>query len=125
MALGHIMLILTLLADGQLSAAFVSTANQAECETRATAIGAILKSGGANVQQIQCLQGSQQFARFSHAAASTAPRHAYELTVIDGILTATPITALADCTAVKTESAANQHYCVSSTQTLVTDTAAK
>ena len=57
MALGHIMLILTLLADGQLSAAFVSTTDEAACETRATAIGAILKSGGANVQQIQCLRG--------------------------------------------------------------------
>lgn len=125
MALGHIMLILTLLADGQLSAAFVSTADQAECEARATAIEAILKSGGANVQQIQCLRGSQQFARFSHATASAAPRHAYELTVHDGVLTAQPVATLKDCPPAGADGAANQHYCVSSTQTLISDTAAK
>uniref|UniRef100_UPI002FDE71C4 hypothetical protein n=1 Tax=Denitromonas sp. TaxID=2734609 RepID=UPI002FDE71C4 len=119
--LGHIMLILTLLADGQLSAAFVSTTDEAACETRATAIGAILKSGGANVQQIQCLRGGQQFARFSHATASAAPRFSYELTVQDGVLTANPVAALTDCAAAKTESTANQRYCVSSTQTLVTE----
>ncbi len=122
MALGHIILILTLLADGQLSAAFVSTADQAECETRATAIGAILKSGGANVQQIQCLRGDQQFERFSHATASAAPRFSYELTVQDGVLNARPVAALAECSAAPSDSAANQHYCVSSTQTLVTGT---
>ena len=116
MALGHIMLILTLLADGQLSAAFVSTADRAECEARATGVGAILKSGGANVQKIQCLRGSQKFARFSHASASTAPRHTYSLTVQDGVLTAQPIAKRKAC---QPPQGADQHYCVSSTQALL------
>ena len=118
MALSHIMLILTLLADGQLSAAFVSTGDRPECEARAVSVGSILKSGGADVQQIQCLQSARQFVKFSHATAATAPRFRYVLTVKDGVLEAAPAESAQACEAARAGSAADQYFCVTSTQAL-------
>ncbi|QID19176.1 hypothetical protein G3580_17065 [Nitrogeniibacter mangrovi] len=115
-----VMVILTLLADGQLSAAFVNTPTQAQCEQRAVAVGAILKKGGANVQQIRCIPSELQFTRFSHANAGTAPRHAYVLALGAHALGLTPVDDVAACRAGSAQRPVPEgatRYCVTSTQT--------
>ena len=49
MSAAHVLLILTLLADGQMSAAFVNTPSAEQCAARGEAIGAVLCKGGADV----------------------------------------------------------------------------
>ena len=117
----YVMVILTLLADGQLSAAFVNTESQARCETRATAVEAILKKGGADVQQIRCVPSALQFTRFSHDNAGTAPRHAYLLSLGEASLALAPVKNAKACRRQRERSAPAsgvERHCVTSTQSL-------
>ena len=121
MSAAHVLLILTLLADGQMSAAFVNSPSAEQCAARGEAIGAVLRKGGANVQQMRCIPSALRFARFSHADAQTAPRHTYTLSYSDTTLELQPRADLAACQALLEQAgalpAANT-LCVTSTQTL-------
>ncbi|MCB1887787.1 MAG: hypothetical protein KDH20_09290 [Rhodocyclaceae bacterium] len=93
----HVLVILTLLGDGQLSAAFVNTDDRAACEQRSAAIGAVLKRGAAEVQQMRCVASPLRFTRFSHADAATAPRHAYRMLLGDAALALSPVEDVDQC----------------------------
>jgi len=111
-----VLVILTLLADGQLSAAFVNTDDPATCAERAAAIGAVLRQGGADVQTLRCVPSDLRFTRFSHRDAATAPRHAYRLRLDASRLEVTPVADLARCRA---DAAGDDgRVCVTSTQSL-------
>lgn len=121
MSVAHVLVILTLLADGQMSAAFVNTDSASACAARAEAVGAVLRKGGADVQQLRCIPSALRFVRFSHAKAQSAPRHAYALTLGDDTLAITPQPSVAACEARLRGVDAPAHLerlCVSSTQSL-------
>jgi len=123
MSIGHVLVILTLLADGQMSAAFVNTPSAAACEARAEAVGAILKKGGADVKTMRCVPSDLRFIRFSHADAQSAPRHAYDLVLGASTLVLTPFESVAACDDnLKRAKVASpqQRFCVTSTQSLET-----
>ena len=117
----HVMLILTLLSDGQLSAAFVSTESKSNCEQRARAVGAILSSGNTDIRLLRCLPSELKFARFAHQTSSTAPRYAYLLSVGEHSLDVEPVSDLRRCAALRSDTSnkpgVTQH-CVTSTQAL-------
>ncbi|MCB1957993.1 MAG: hypothetical protein KDG55_20100 [Rhodocyclaceae bacterium] len=121
MAVAHVLVILTLLGDGQLSAAFVNTDSQAACEQRSAAIAAVLERGGAEVQQMRCVPSELRFTRFSHADAATAPRNAYRVTLGETVLALEPMPDVAQCEAAARSAqtpAGSSGFCVTSTQQL-------
>ncbi len=118
-ALAHVLVILTLLGDGQLSAAFVNTDSRAACEQRSAAIGAVLRQGAAQVQQMRCVASPLRFTRFSHADAATAPRHAYRMTLGEASLDLVAVDNLSYCLSPPGDAdrpAGLEIHCVTSTQ---------
>lgn len=121
MSAAHVLVILTLLADGQMSAAFVNTDSPSACEARAASVGAVLKAGGADVKQLRCIPSNLKFVRFSHAKAQSAPRYAYALTLGAGSLALVPQPSVAACDDFLRRSDAPsvlERLCVTSTQSL-------
>jgi len=121
MSVAHVLVILTLLADGQMSAAFVNTESAAACEARAGSVGAVLRQGGADVKQLRCIPSELRFVRFSHAKAQSAPRHAYELVLGEASLALNPQTSVAECEAFLRRADAPsevERVCVPATQSL-------
>ena len=121
MSAAHVMLILTLMSDGQLSAAFVSTESKINCEQRAKAVEAILSSGNTDIRLLRCLPSELQFARFTHESSSTAPRYAYLLSVGESSLDIEPVSDLRRCASLRSvapEKPDTARYCVTSTQSI-------
>ncbi len=121
MSAAHVMLILMLLSDGQLSAAFVSTESKSNCEQRAKAVDAILSSGNADIKLLRCLPSEHKFARFAHRTSSSAPRYAYLLSVGENSLGVKPVSDLRHCASLRSDMSENSRvtqYCVTSTQAL-------
>lgn len=77
MDLAHLMIILSTLADGGMSAAFVNSDSLAACEQRSKTIETILTKGGVDVREIVCVPSKLTFEPFAHGAPKSAPRHAY------------------------------------------------
>ena len=121
MSAAHVMVILTLLGNGQLSAAFVSTESKDNCEQRAKTVEAILRSGGSDIRLLRCLPSELRFARFTHESSSAAPRYAYLLSVGENSLDVEPVSDLRRCDSLRSDRLAKPgitRYCVSSTQAL-------
>lgn len=121
MSAAHVMLILTLLSDGQLSAAFVSTESKHNCEQRAKAVGAIIGANNTEIKLLRCLPSELEFTRFVHTSSSATPRYAYLLSVGENSLDVKPVSDLRRCAALLSNTASNSgmtQYCVVSTQML-------
>ena len=121
MGAAHVMLILTLLSDGQLSAAFVSTESKGNCEQRAKAVEAILGSINADIRLLRCLPSELKFARFTHESSSSAYRHVYLLSVGEQSLDIQSVSDLRHCESLrsdKSEKPGITQHCVTSTQAL-------
>ena len=121
MTTAHIMVILTLLGDGQLSAAFVSTGSKQNCEQRALAVRAILTANNTVLERIRCIPSDLKFDRYSHARAAAAPRHAYLLSLGDASLEVVPMSDVQACTRLDHDGRSRPdlvRICVSSTQSL-------
>lgn len=77
MKLDFLMIILTLVDNGQLSAAFVNTATLAECEQRAAVVRGILETGDTPIEQMVCRASDAEFEPFVHGMEEFAERQAY------------------------------------------------
>ncbi|AHB49861.1 hypothetical protein W911_02625 [Hyphomicrobium nitrativorans NL23] len=66
MTFGFLMIVMTLLESGQMSAAFVNTASLEECERRAAAVRTILSNGPQPLKDIICRRSDATFEPFSH-----------------------------------------------------------
>ena len=66
-----LMIILTLLESGQMSAAFVNTASLEECERRAAAVRTILSNGDVPLKELICRRSDSVFEPFSHGTQSS------------------------------------------------------
>lgn len=114
MTLGFLMIILTTLESGQLSAAFVNTQTLRECEERAATVRSILDSGGIAVERLVCRASRAQFEPFVHGMDDDAERLAYLISFDDEAAAVEPV---ASCDAV-TERGEGA-YCATSTQALL------
>ena len=114
MKLGFLMIILTLV-DGNLSAAFVSTATLEECEDRAAVVRGILEKGEYPIEQMVCRAADVEFEPFAHGTEETAEKKTYLVSFDD--MTAT-VQAVESCEAAKAEPG---QFCATSTQNFAAD----
>ena len=111
---GFLMIVLTLLENGQLSAAFVNTQTLDECEGRAAAVRVILEDGEFPVKQIVCRASEAQFEPFVHGTDEAAARQAYLVSFDDETAIVEPVAA---CEAAG--AAGEGRYCATSSQKLL------
>ena len=112
MKLGFLMIILTLV-DGNLSAAFVSTATLEECEDRAAVVRGILEKGEYPIEQMVCRAADVEFEPFSHGMEQSADSQAYLISFDDKAAT---VEAVASCAAAQVEAG---QFCATSGQKIV------
>ncbi len=121
MDMAHLMIILSMLADGGMSAAFVNTDNLAHCEQRAKTLRAILTQGGVDVREIACVPSGLEFEPYAHGTAEDAPRHTYLVEFEGESVNVAPIMDMIECESVVAHTAAPpsmRRLCVTSTQTM-------
>ena len=111
MTLGFLMIVLTFLDSGELSAAFVNTPTLEECEARGATVRTILEEGNVTIEQLVCRASQAQFEPFMHGGEEDAERHAYVVAFDDERARVEPV---ADCDAARPTEAGR--YCVTSTQ---------
>ena len=114
METGFLMVILTILAGGEMSAAFVNTQTLEECETRAATVRSILEKGGVVIEHLVCRTSPLQFEPFVHGAEEEAERRTYLVSFDDRTATVEPV---ASCEAAG--ASAEGRYCATSTQGLL------
>lgn len=114
MKLGFLMIILTLV-EGNLSAAFVSTATLEECEDRAAVVRGILEKGEYPIEQMVCRAADVEFEPFAHGMEETAERKTYLVSFDDRTAT---VEAVESCEAVPAKAG---QFCATSTQNFAAD----
>jgi len=117
MKLGFLMIVMTLLENGQLSAAFVNTDTLADCERRANAIRMILSGQNVPIKDLVCRSSAAKFEPFSHGAPSTQA-HSYVVSFDEREAWITPRTDDASCEA---GPAKPIRYCATSAQKLLSE----
>ncbi|HRO48842.1 MAG TPA: hypothetical protein PLW75_01770 [Hyphomicrobium sp.] len=123
MKLGFLMIVMTMLESGEMSAAFVNTASLDECERRAAAVRTILSNGPVPLKDLVCRRSDAAFEPFSHDAQG-AHAHRYLVSFDD---TDAKITQLHDDTPCGTDSATARdpskpsQYCAVSAQKLLSE----
>lgn len=123
MKLGVLMIVMTLLDGGSLSAAFVNTASLDECERRAEGVRAILSGQNVVIKELVCRGSEARFAPFSHGAAG-GDAHKYVVTFDTQRAWVAPQAEDAPCdgaAAATTQPPATVRYCATSTQTLLSE----
>ena len=114
MIAGFLMIVLTALESGQMSAAFVNTGTMEECEQRAATVRTILEQGNIGIVDMVCRSSDAAFEPFTHGAEADAERFAY-LIAFNGE-TAT-VSAVDTC---ETSAPAGEgRYCATSTQKML------
>lgn len=111
MKLGFLMIILTLVDNGQLSGAFVNTATLEECEDRAAVVRGILEKGEYPIEQMVCRASEAEFEPFAHGMEDTAEKQSYLVSFDDARAT---VEKVESCDG--QETAAAQTWCVTSMQ---------
>lgn len=114
MKLGFLMIILTLV-DGNLSAAFVSTATLEECEDRAAVVRGILEKGEYPIEQMVCRAADVEFEPFAHGMEEAGERKTYLVSFDDRTAT---VEAVESCEAVPAKA---EQFCATSTQNFAAD----
>ena len=123
MKLGFLMIVMTLLESGEMSAAFVNTASLDECERRAAAVRTILSNGAVPLKELVCRRSDATFEPFSHDTQG-AHAHRYRVSFDD---TDARITHLSDDAPCGDETAAGRdpdkptQYCAVSAQKLLSE----
>lgn len=110
MKLDFLMIILTLVDNGQFSAAFVNTATLAECEQRAGVVREILEKGDYPIEQMVCRTSGAEFEPFAHGMEEFAERQSYLISFDD---TTAKVEKVASCDGAKP---APGTWCATSTQ---------
>lgn len=121
MKLGFLMIVLTLLESGDMSAAFVNTDSLEECARRAKAVRTILSGQKLPIKDLVCRRSKATFEPFSHNAESVSA-YRYIVTFDAREAWIAPRPADTDC---KGEDASARappeaiRYCVASAQKLL------
>lgn len=76
-----LLVILTMMDSGGLSAAFVNTDTFDTCEQRGKVIRSILSQGKIDIRTMKCFKSDLKFKKFSHNTPAKAPRYRYLVTL--------------------------------------------
>ena len=117
MTSGFVLVILTMMESGGMSAAFINTETLENCEKRGKAVKSILLNGKVDIRTMKCIKSGLQFKKFSHKDAKKAPRHRYIVTLDDNALAVARMEDVQACNEAAGKS--NATYCATSTQLLV------
>lgn len=120
---GVLMIVLTLVDGGGMSAAFVNTASVEECERRGRGVNAILTSQKVSIEALVCRDSEARFEAFTHGGTS-AQTHTYLVTFNDrrAWIARQPDGATCARGTLATDAPPNTtRYCATSTQKLLTD----
>jgi hypothetical protein len=119
-----LMVILSMLDNGQMSSAFINTPGLAACQQKSRIMRTILTRGKVDIREIKCVASPLRFEKFNHKTAADAPRYLYSLQLDDYSVVVTPLDNLAACkkqqTSVKPDDK-TRLFCTSSTQKINTD----
>ncbi len=115
MKLGFLMITLTLLGDGQLSAAFVNTETLEECEQRAAVVRGILEKGAYPIEEMVCRAAEVEFEPFVHGMEEPTDRQAYLISFDD---TKATVERVESCEPASVQAG---QFCATSTQKIVID----
>ncbi len=123
MNLSFLMIVLTLLESGGMSAAFVNTQSLDECERRAKAVSTILAGQKLPIKDVVCRRSEATFEPFSHTGESAGAYH-YIVTFDEREAWVTPRAADAACdgadAAARGPTEATR-FCVASAQKLISE----
>lgn len=123
MKLGMLMIVMTMLEGGGLSAAFVNTASLDECERRAEGLRAILSSQNVPIKDLVCRGSEARFQPFSHGDGS-GEAHRYVVTFDAQQAWVAPQAEGAPCDGAAAAASAPPdtiRYCATSTQKLLSE----
>ena len=116
---GIVMIILTLLPGGDLSASFVNTDTLAECEQRLGRIRPILENGKVGLREAGCFRSAARFDYFDHDPPADAPRRGFLVELEGDLARVRKLAAPGDCDAMLEQvngPAGTARYCATSTQ---------
>ncbi len=123
MKLSFLMIILTMLESGDMSAAFVNTDSLDECERRAKAVSTILAGQKLPIKDLVCRRSEATFEPFSHSGEN-AGAYRYIVTFDEREAWVTPRGADAACDGEGASARAPPEpvrFCVSSAQKLLSE----
>lgn len=123
MSAAFILIVMTVLEGGALSAAFVNVPNAERCAQRAKIVRAILTSQNVKLRELDCFKNSQKFEKFSHNTNADAPRYPYliELGRNGALVSRQPdVSTCENILQSEKENEGARRYCVTSTQALLT-----
>lgn len=119
-----LMIVLTTLGGGDLSAAFVGTESPADCRERLERVRLILDGaaakGGASVASAGCYLARQRFSAFSHGEDASDPIHHYRIALSGETAVVTRHESAAACRQAAAAEGGQQH-CAQSRQTMRED----
>lgn len=78
---GFLLVILTMMAGGDMSAAFVNTETLENCNDRGEVVRTILSNGKVDIRTITCFRSDIKFKKFSHKETEGAPRYRYVISL--------------------------------------------
>lgn len=117
MTSGFVLVILTMMDSGGMSAAFINTETHDKCEMRGKAVKSILLEGDVDIRTMKCVNSDIKFKKFSHKDAKKAPRHRYVVTLSDNALAVVRMEDVQTCKEAASKS--DTSFCATSTQLLV------
>lgn len=123
MTAAFILIVMTVLEGGGLSAAFVNVPSAERCAQRGKMVRAILISQNVKIRELGCFKNSQKFEKFSHNTNADAPRHPYlvELDRDGAWISRQPdVSACKKTLQSEKEHEGARRYCATSTQALLT-----
>lgn len=120
MSLNILMIILTVLEGGGMSAAFVNTASEEECGRRAAMVRTVLEAADTPIKQIVCRESAAMFSRYTHDIPADASRHPYLIRFDQRQASVTVLPGQQACEPAQSNSADGMSsYCATSTQSLL------
>lgn len=72
-----LLILLTQNAAGNVSASFVETDDQAQCEVKQKVVEGIFSTARVKILESRCIPGRYRFSEFGHATSSASKRHFY------------------------------------------------
>ncbi len=114
---GFLLVILTMMDGGGMSAAFINTDSDTACQQRAKVVQSILLKGGVKIHTMKCFASGQKFVKFAHKTAKDAPRHFYTVRLGEESVLVEAASDKNSCE--QTAKSGKDVFCTSSTQILV------
>ncbi|WP_260292822.1 hypothetical protein [Sedimenticola hydrogenitrophicus] len=111
-----LLILLTQNAAGNVSASFVETANQEQCEVKQKLVEGIFTTARVNILESHCVPGQHHFNEFGHATSSASKRHFYWIDFNSVPVEITRISDWKSCMEREAAIAKTGFYCASSIQ---------